>query len=521
MSDKTERDDPESPEAPATAAAPPEPAAAVPEPSSKIENGDFARLLASSHEPARHGRGTLVKGTVVQIGDSDLLVDVGSKSEAVIARSELAGEDGALAVKVGDTIEATVVSADGQLRLSKRLVSTDTRKEDAREMLKEALASRMPVSGRVTASVKGGYEVKVGGVRGFCPFSQIDVRRQEDPTLYFNKSFDFIVKEYDPRKRNLILSRRALLETEAKKQEAEVRSRIEPGGVLTGTVVALQDFGAFVDLGGGVQGLLHVSEISHARVAHPKDLLTVGQSLPVHVLKVDKKRGKISLTRKPLEGDPWQGVSGRIRQGQVVAARVARVTEFGAFLELEPGVDGLLHVSELAGLRGGQANSGAKAAKAGDEVKVQVIKVEESRRRISLGLADEASAPGETVRVAPVRVGDVVTGKVERVEKFGVFLRLGPGRSGLVPNAELGTPRGTDHRRMFPAGTEMTAEVIEADAGGRKIRLSVTKAEGRAEREAVAKYNKDATRSGSGSLSILADAFNALKKPTPDEETPS
>jgi len=503
----SEDNQPDTPEGPAEGSSP--------------EHDDFARLLETSVEPKRHARGARVKGTIVQIGDTDVLVDVGGKSEATIARAELAGEDGSLEAKVGDEIEATVVSTEGSIRLSRRALIDARDKEAARTMLMEAFKSRMPVAGRVTASIKGGYEVQVGKVRGFCPFSQIDVRRQEDPTLYFNKTFDFRIKEYDPRKNNLILSRRALIEAEVRKQEAEIRAKATVGSVLPGTVVSIQDFGAFIDIGGGVQGLLHVSEMSHARVAHPNDLVKLGETLDVQVLRVDKKKGKISLTRKPLEADPWDGVAERFKQGQVLTARAARVTDFGAFLELSPGVDGLLHVSEMAGLKdgggGGRNLKAQELVKQGDELTVQIMKVDATRRRVSLGLPGSNVSPGQTVAPEPPpKTGDLVMGKVERVEKFGVFLRLGTGRTGLIPNNELGTPRGTDHRKMFPVGTEMRAEVIESDPGGRKIRLSVSKAEGREEREALDRYRKDFSRSG-GSFSTLADAFAAIKKSGPED----
>ncbi|HKY32429.1 MAG TPA: S1 RNA-binding domain-containing protein [Candidatus Polarisedimenticolia bacterium] len=477
-----------------------------------IGQDEFARLLAASSEASQHARGQTVRGTIVQIGDTDVLVDVGGKSEAAIARSELASPDGTFSHKVGDPVEATVVSTEGGLRLSRRMTPAGRQKDAVREMLMEAHKSRMPVQGRVTASIKGGYEVHVAGVRGFCPFSQIDVRRQEDPTLYFNKTFDFIVKDYEPRKRNLILSRRALIEAEARQHEAEFRAGLQEGAVVRGTIASIQDFGAFVELGPGVQGLLHVSEISHARVENPRDVLSVGQALDVQVLRLDKKKGKVSLTRKPLEDDPWAGVERRFSEGQVLTARVVRVTEFGAFLELAPGLDGLLHISELSASRGRKGGDSQAAVRAGEEMKVQVLKVDGARRRIGLGLAAEATEVGAKVSTAPPKVGDVVTGKVEKVEKFGVFLRIGPGRTGMIPNSELGTARGSDHRKMFPAGSEITAEVIEADQAGRKIRLSVTKAEGREERAAVDRYRKDVSRSGSGSFSTLADAFNALKK---------
>ncbi|MFQ5702128.1 MAG: S1 RNA-binding domain-containing protein [Acidobacteriota bacterium] len=502
MTDKTEAGDPVAPGGPEENVG--EQAAA---------DEDLADLLASGPDMSLPSRGDIVRGKLVQITETDALVALGGKSDAVIAREELLGKDGAPAFKIGDTIEARVVSTDGILRLSRQTISSLMSKEEVREMLAEAARKKLPVRGRVTASVKGGYEVMVGGVRGFCPFSQIDLRHQEDPLLYFNKTFDFQVKEFRPRRGNLILSRRVLIEREAKKKEAAFRASLTAGSVHEGKVVSLQDFGAFVDLGSGVQGLVHVSEISHARVEHPKDALSVGQPVRVQVLKHDKKKGKISLTLKALEADPWDGIADLFHVGQVLASKVTRVTEFGAFLEITPGVDGLLHVSEMQGLSSpASRRTGAEnLIQPGQELKVQVLKVDARRRRVSLGLADESSMPGDIVEMSRLRVKSIVTGKVERLEKFGVFLRIGPGRIGLIPNNELPMPRGADRAKLFPVGTELTAEIIEADPAGRKIRLSVSRARDREEREALQRYKQDKTKSG-GSLSTLADAFAAFRK---------
>ena len=471
---------------------------------------EFSKMLDAFPQPHPPARGDVVKGRLVQIGDAGGIVDIGAKSEACIAREELLGPDGDLAFKVGDTIEARIISADGDLRISRETVSAHMSRNETRDLLMEARRKRLPVKGRVTASVKGGYEVQVAGMRAFCPFSQIDVKRQEEPLLYFNKTFDFLIKEFDPRRKNLILSRRALIEAENKQEESKVRESLTPGTVVEGTVVSLQDFGGFIDLGSGVQGLLHVSEISHARVEHPRDALTIGQTLKVEILKNDRKKSKISLTRKSLEADPWDGASRRFAAGQVIGARVVRMTEFGAFVELAPGLDGLLHLSELNSLRRTEDQKPEDLARVGTDLKVAVLKVDEKRRRISLGLADQSAEVGRKIEIPQIRSGKVVTGKVERVEKFGVFVRLGPGLTGLIPNNELGTPRGTDHRRMFPPGTEITAEITEADASGRKIRLSVSKAEGREEREAIERYRREGAKSGN-SLSTMAEAFRAFR----------
>ncbi len=479
---------------------------------------DFASLLATTPDPLKPELGATISGKVAQIGPEDILVDVGGKREAVISRSELVGENGSVALKVGDTVEAKIIAVDGELRLSRKasVSMKGMSKDAAKQMLQEAFQGGVPIDGRVTASIKGGYEIDVAGMRGFCPFSQIDLRRHHDPTLYFHKTFQFRIKEFDPRKRKLVLSRRAILESEAKKLEKEARAKIMPGAVFKGSVVTLQDFGAFVDLGGGLQGLLHVSEISHARVANPSEILTVGQELDVQVLRVDKKTGKISLTRKPLEEDPWSDVKKRFKAGQVLQAKVVRVTDFGAFLELAPGVDGLLHVTEMSAEYGSGKNA-QQMIKVGEEIKAQVIKVDGKRRRVALGLAPRDVEVGQHVEMPALRVGAIVEGKVERIEKFGVFVRMGPGRTGLIPSNELGTPRGSDPRKGFPIGADVRAEIIEADPAGRKIRLSIRKAAEREEREALDRYRKDASKAGSSSLSTLADAFNAFKKSTESE----
>ncbi len=470
---------------------------------------EFADLLATSEDPKKPEVGDSVTGTVAQIGPEEILVDFGGKQEGVIARAELLDKKGSLTVKIGDAVQATVVSLDGGLKLSRRphaAAGGDASK--VKEMLIEAQKNRTPVEGRVTASVKGGYEVLVSGVRGFCPFSMIDLKRQHDPTLYFNKTFQFRVKEYTPRKKNLILSRRAILEQEAKKIETEARARITPGAVVKGTVASLHDFGAFIDLGANVQGLLHVSELSHKRVSTPADVLSAGQEVDVQVLRVDKKTRKISLTRKPLEQDPWHGVSTRFRKGQILQPKVVRVTEFGAFCELGDGIDGLLHVSEL----GAHGRKAEDVVKVGEAVKVQIISVEEKRRRISLGLAPDDVAVGAKLEVAALKVGQIVTGKVERIEKFGVFVRMGAGSTGMIPSNELNVPRGADIRKAISIGSEIRAEVIERDKAGRKIRLSARKATVREEREAIDRYRKDANKSGAGSFSTLGDAFDAFNK---------
>ena len=298
-----------------------------------------------------------------------------------------------------------------------------------------------------------------------------------------------------------MLSRRALLEEQAAKAAEQTRKKILPDAMLPGTVVSLADFGAFVDLG-GVQGLVPMSELSHARVERASDRLRIGEAVTVKVLRIDDAKGKVTLSLKALEGDPWATVPGRLRERHVVRGRAARATEFGVFVELLPGVDGLLHASEIPRHRSAALR---EAVTAGAEIAVMIVNVDTAKRRIALALAPEGATVGEEMASA-VAVGAVLTGTVDRVEPFGVFVRLGLGQTGLVPNAELGTTQGADHRRMFPAGSEMKVLVLAIEEGGRRIRLSREKARAHEEQAEAQAYLRDATKKGGFGMT-LGDLF--------------
>ncbi len=458
---------------------------------------DFAAMLAQHEARGALEIGQMVKGRVIQISDEHVFVDVGGKGEAWIDRGELADDQGRLNVKVGDEVEATVVATGDEIRLSHRL----RQGAQAREALAVAAQTGVPVEGKVAGVIKGGYEVTVGGLRAFCPFSQMELRRVESEQEYVGRVLEFRVTKYAEGGRNLVLSRRALLEEQAAKAAEQTRKKILPDAVLPGTVVSLADFGAFVDLG-GVQGLVPMSELSHARVERASDRLRIGEAVTVKVLRIDDARRKVTLSLKALEGDPWATVPGRLRERHVVRGRAARATEFGVFVELLPGVDGLLHASEIPRHRSAALR---EAVTAGAEIAVMIVNVDTAKRRIALALAPEGATVGEEMASA-VAVGAVLTGTVDRVEPFGVFVRLGLGQTGLVPNAELGTTQGADHRRMFPAGSEMKVLVLAIEEGGRRIRLSREKARAHEEQAEAQAYLRDATKKGGFGMT-LGDLF--------------
>lgn len=465
---------------------------------------DFATLFAREHTGPALQDGQVVKGRVIHLGTDSVFVEIPGKGEAVIARAELEDEHGTLQVAVGDEVEATVVATNGEVHLSRRLLKG----AQARERLEMAIANGLPVEGKVTAVVKGGYEVMVAGLRAFCPFSQIDVRRAESPDVFLNQVLEFRVTRYADQGRNLVLSRRQLLEEQAAKTAEETRKKIVPGAVLPGVVTSLTDFGAFVDLG-GVQGLIHVSELSHSRVVKPVDLLQVGERLTVKVLKVDEHTGKVALSLKALAEDPWSTVAGQIRERQIMRGRIVRAMDFGVFVELLPGVDGLLHASEIPRSQQGKMKD---AAASQAEITVMILSIDADKRRISLALAPEGMAPGEQAEEPTLAPGAVLTGTVERVEPFGVFVRLGPGQTGLIPNAEMGTPRGTDHRKEFGPGTEIKVAVLAIEDGGKRIRLSRAKALDHEERTETQAYLRGSTQKGSGFATTLGDLLKKSKK---------
>jgi small subunit ribosomal protein S1 len=341
------------------------------------QDEDFAALFEASLKPRRFEKGQTIDGTVVSIGPEVALVSVGGKSEATIETSELKDEDGRIEVEVGDRIHATVVSTSGGLVLSRRLALGAA---SARQ-LEGAFHARLPVEGKVEREVKGGYEVRIARQRAFCPVSQIDIVRGTEPAQHIGRVYQFRIIEYKDGGRNIVVSRRALLEEQQRADAAEIRKAIEVGAVLKGRVASLREFGAFIDLGGGVQGLLHVSEMGWSRVVDPSQVLKPGEEVAVKVLRVDESNEKIALGLKQLTDDPWAAVEARYRTGQIAAGRVTRVALFGAFVELEPGIEGLIPASESGFARDADLR---KAFPIGADLEVVVLELDAAARRIRL-----------------------------------------------------------------------------------------------------------------------------------------
>ena len=345
---------------------------------SEPEEEDFATMFEASVQARRIEKGQTVEGTIVAIGEEVALVDVGSKSEATIDVAELKDDEGKLEVSTGDRIRAVVISTAGELKLSRRLALGAA----TAQQLGDAFRAGLAVEGKVAGVVKGGFEVRIARQRAFCPISQIDIVRDTDPAQHVGRVYQFRIVEYkDPR--NVVVSRRVLLEEAQRASAAEVRQSIVEGAVITGRVASVREFGAFVDLGGGVQGLLHVSEMGWARVSDSLQVVKPGDEITVKVLRVDADKQKIALGLKQLMADPWLKARETYAAGQLRTGRVTRVAEFGAFVELEPGVEGLIPLSESGVARDGDVK---KAFPIGNTIEVAVLDVDADARRIRLSV---------------------------------------------------------------------------------------------------------------------------------------
>jgi small subunit ribosomal protein S1 len=470
---------------------------------------DFAAMFEASIQAKRFEKGQTLEGTIVAIGQDVAFVDVGGKGEATIEIGELKDAEGALQVAVGDRIQAMVVSTVGGLTLSRKLA----RGAATQQQLEDAFHTGLPVEGKVERAVKGGYEVSIARQRAFCPFSQIDTLRT-DPSAHEGHVYEFRIIEYKEGGRNLVVSRRALLEEAQRASAAEIRRSIVAGAVMTGRVTSVREFGAFVDLGAGVQGLLHVSEMGWSRVSDTSQVVTAGEEITVKVLRVDDDRQKISLGLKQLTADPWSRAHETYEIGQVRTGRVTRIAEFGAFVELEPGIEALAHASTFAPTGRSERWSSLVAPEMTGAFEILSIDLE--KKRIGVALVPEGSArAGGTAPPQPEIVpGARLTGKVERYAKFGVFVFLAPGRTGLIPSSETGVAKEADIARAFPIGADVEVVVLEVDPSGRRIRLSAKAILDAHEAEEVREYTERGRPGPAEGFGSLADKLrDALKQP--------
>lgn len=453
----------EAPKASAADAPPSAPASAQ-----SGEEMSFAEMLQKHEEEEppqeRFTPGQKVTVKIVAITNDTVFVSTGSKVDGIVDREELL-VDGELPCAVGDSLELYVVTATSQeVRLSKII-----RGAGSLQALEDAKEAGLPIEGKVTSQVKGGYTVEVLKRRAFCPGSQIDLRASDDPEAYVGKTFAFVITRLEKGGRNIVLSRRVLLEREQAENRAELLSKINEGDVLEVSVTRLTPFGAFVELAPGVEGLVHISELTWARVTSADEAVSVGDRIRVKVLAITEtdKGPRISLSAKQVTDDPWKDIEARVKPGDIIDGKVVRTAPFGAFVEILPGIEGLVHISELSYER--RVNKTEDVVVAGDQVSVMVKDVDPLKKRISLSMREVAGNPWDTVG-ENFEVGQIVTGTMEKRAPFGFFITLAPGITGLLANAVL----TEDARKSFGAlneGDAVSVRIREIDLAGKKVSL--------------------------------------------------
>ena len=474
------------------------------------EEMTFAELFEQSSQApsSRFSPGDRVTGTVVKISQDTVFIDLGGKSEGTADVEEFRGDDGNLTLREGDRVELRVASLKGGVRLSKAIKA---RGAAALEVLQEAYRNQIPVEGRVSGVNKGGLDVEISGFRAFCPVSQIELRFCEKPDEHVGARYQFRILELKERGKNIIVSRRVLLQEEQEKQLQETLANLKPDLELEGKVTRVADFGAFVDIG-GIDGMVHVSEISRARVEKPSEVLQAGQVVRVKILRMEPgKNGlpRIALSMKALEPDAWdRGLS--FQEGEVIPGRVARLADFGAFVEVAPGIDGLVYKTEISYEK---VSHPSRFLSVGDPVNVRVLKIDEANRRISLSIKEAAVShgAGEGEEEARLEVGQVLKGIVEDQKPYGLFVRLpqlGMKVRGLLPLEEILESDRAEVKRKLPPGNEIQVEIISIE-GDNRIRLSQRSIQDKKDRGDYEKFTQKIDKPGS--LGTLGELFGKLK----------
>ena len=433
----------------------------------------FAQLFEEFLSETEFQQGSIVKGVVVAIENGFVLVDAGLKSEAAIPAEQFKNAAGELEVEVGSEVDVALDAVEdgfGETQLSRE----KAKRHEAWIQLEKAYEDAETVMGVINGKVKGGFTVELNGIRAFLPGSLVDVRPVRDTAHLENKELEFKVIKLDQKRNNVVVSRRAVIESENSVERDELLASLQEGMEVKGIVKNLTDYGAFVDLG-GVDGLLHITDMAWKRVKHPSEIVNVGDEINVKVLKFDRERTRVSLGLKQLGEDPWVAIAKRYPESTKLTGRVTNLTDYGCFVEIEEGVEGLVHVSEMDWTNKNIHPS--KVVNVGDEVEVMVLDIDEERRRISLGLKQCKANPWQSFAEMQAK-GDKVTGKIKSITDFGIFIGLEGGIDGLVHLSDISwNVSGEDAVRDFKKGDEISAVVLAVDAERERISLGVKQIE--------------------------------------------
>lgn len=433
----------------------------------------FAELFEGSEQTQQAKPGDVVKGTVVRVDNDFVWVDASLKSEAQIPAEQFKNAAGEITAKFGDQVDVVLENVEDGFGCTV-LSREKAKRHESWANLEKAYNDQATVIGVIDGKVKGGFTVSVDGIRAFLPGSLVDVRPVRDTTHLEGKEVEFKVIKLDQKRNNVVVSRKAVIESENSADSEQLFENLEEGQIVEGTVKNLTDYGAFVDLG-GVDGLLHITDMAWKRVKHPSEVVEVGQTIKVKVLKFDRERRRVSLGLKQLGEDPWIAIATRYPVNTEIEGVVTNLTEYGCFVEIEEGVEGLVHVTEMDWTNKNVHPS--KVVNVGDKVKVKVLEIDEERRRISLGLKQCKPNPWKLFDENHKK-GDRVTGKIKSITDFGIFIGLEGGIDGLVHLTDLShTESSEDAAAKFKKGDEITAVVLQVDADRERISLGVKQLE--------------------------------------------
>ena len=429
----------------------------------------FAELFEESLSNTQLKPGTIVIGTVLDITSDAVIVNAGLKSEGVIPRTQFLNPDGDIEVAVGDQVEVALDAVEdgfGATRLSRE----KAKRNQAWKMLEKTFEAEETIVGRINGKVKGGFTVELGEIRAFLPGSLVDVRPVRDTAYLEGKDLEFKVIKLDQKRNNVVVSRRAVVEQEYSEERDKLLESLEEGQIVKGIVKNLTDYGAFVDLG-GIDGLLHITDMAWKRVKHPSEVVEIGDEIDVKVLKFDRERSRVSLGLKQMGDDPWVNLARRYPEGARMFGKVTNIADYGCFVEIEEGVEGLVHVSEMDWTNKNVHPS--KVVSLGDEVEVMVLDIDEERRRVSLGIKQCKPNPWDEF-AATHKKGDHVSGKIKSITDFGVFIGLDGGIDGLIHLSDISwDDEGEDAIRKFKKGDELETVVLAVDPERERISLGI------------------------------------------------
>ncbi|MGZ8231167.1 MAG: 30S ribosomal protein S1 [Burkholderiales bacterium] len=461
-------------------------------PAASASTESFAALFEESLSRKEMRVGEVITAEVIRVDDNFVVVNAGLKSESYIPAEEFRNDRGEIEANPGDFISVAIESLEdgyGETRLSR----DKAKRLAAWHELEEALEKGTVVQGMINGKVKGGLTVMVNGIRAFLPGSLVDIRPVKDTSPYENKQMDFKVIKLDRKRNNVVVSRRAVLEANQGEERQKLLETLQEGAVVKGIVKNITDYGAFVDLG-GIDGLLHITDLAWRRVKHPSEILNVGDEVTAKVLKFDQEKNRVSLGMKQLGEDPWVGLSRRYPPGTRLFGKVSNLTDYGAFVEIESGIEGLVHVSEMDWTNKNVHPS--KVVQLGDEVEVMVLEIDEDRRRISLGMKQCMPNPWEEFAMNHKK-SDKVRGQIKSITDFGIFIGLPGGIDGLVHLSDLSwSLPGEEAVRNYKKGEEVEAMVLSIDVERERISLGVKQLEGDPYSNYVASHEKNSIVTG-------------------------